>query len=57
VAPDRDIVVYCPTGVQASHLYYVARYLGYSPRLYDGSYLEWSRRPELPAEPDGGTGR
>jgi thiosulfate/3-mercaptopyruvate sulfurtransferase len=46
--PGREIVTYCRTGVQASYLYFVARYLGYAPRLYDGSFIDWSRHPELP---------
>ncbi len=49
--PGRTVVTYCRTGVQASWLYFVARTLGYSPRLYDGSYLEWSRMAEYPVEP------
>lgn len=53
---DRGIVVsdtvvtYCRTGVQASHAYFVARYLGFVTRMYDGSYIEWSRHSELPVE-------
>lgn len=42
-APGKTLVSYCRTGVQASHLYFALRYMGYAPRLYDGSYLEWSR--------------
>lgn len=49
-APGRTVVTYCRTGVQASYLYFVARTLGLQPRLYDGSFLEWSRRAELPVE-------
>lgn len=45
---DRTIVVYCRTGVQASHAYFVARLLGYDVVMYDGSYIEWSGRQELP---------
>jgi len=39
----RTVVVYCRTGMQASHDYFVARYLGYRDvRLYDGSFIEWA---------------
>lgn len=38
------VVIYCRTGVQASWDYFVARYLGYDTRMYDGSFLDWSRR-------------
>jgi thiosulfate/3-mercaptopyruvate sulfurtransferase len=42
------VVTYCRTGVQASHAYLVARYLGFPVRMYDGSFIDWSRRPTLP---------
>ena len=39
----RTVVVYCRTGMQASHDYFVARYVGYPDvRMYDGSMSEWS---------------
>jgi thiosulfate/3-mercaptopyruvate sulfurtransferase len=40
------VVVYCRTGVQASHAYYVARYLRRNVRMYDASFIDWSRRGE-----------
>jgi thiosulfate/3-mercaptopyruvate sulfurtransferase len=49
VDADDTIVAYCRTGGQASFLYTVARHLGYDVRLYDGSYIDWSRT-EYPVE-------
>jgi thiosulfate/3-mercaptopyruvate sulfurtransferase len=43
-----SLTAYCHIGQQASLLYFVARYLGYDTHLYDGSFEDWSRRPELP---------
>lgn len=45
---NAPLVVYCQVGVQASALYFAARYLGYDVRLYDGSFEDWSRRADLP---------
>lgn len=47
--PGDTIVAYCRTGGQASFLYTVARHLGYDVRLYDGSFVDWSRT-EYPVE-------
>lgn len=44
----KDLVTYCTIGLRASHLYFVARYLGLHPRIYDGSMNEWSHKTELP---------
>jgi len=45
-AQGDTVIVYCRTGVQASHAYFVARYLERPVKMYDGSYLDWSRRGE-----------
>jgi thiosulfate/3-mercaptopyruvate sulfurtransferase len=47
---DAEIITYCTTGRQASHDYFVARYLGYQPKLYDGSFIEWSQADETEVE-------
>jgi len=44
------VVSYCHIGQQASLIYFVARYLGYDARLFDGSWEDWSRHADLPAE-------
>ncbi len=50
VAPGDSIVTYCRTGVMASYAYFAARYLGYPVRMYDGSFVEWSRDTAYPVE-------
>jgi thiosulfate/3-mercaptopyruvate sulfurtransferase len=42
VTPERPVVTYCNTGMQASQSYFTLKYLGYDTRMYDGSFSEWS---------------
>ncbi|MDA1081459.1 MAG: rhodanese-like domain-containing protein [Gemmatimonadetes bacterium] len=44
----NKVVTYCHIGMQATALYVAARILGYDAAVYDGSFEEWSRKPELP---------
>ena len=44
--PGDRLVVYCTVGMRASHLYFVARYLGYTPQLYLGSMNDWISNSE-----------
>src|SRR3954465_250392 len=46
---DQPLVTYCRTGMQSSFDYFVAKYLGYDPSMYDASFFEWSKN-DLPAE-------
>lgn len=48
ITSGKEVVSYCHIGQQASLIYFVAKYLGYDARLYDGSFEDWSRRSELP---------
>lgn len=43
---NKRLVTYCRTGIQASFLYFVAKFLGYETALYDGSFIEWSNAPD-----------
>lgn len=47
--PEREVVTYCRTGMQAAFDYFVAKYLGLKAGMYVSSFYEWSRR-EVPVE-------
>jgi thiosulfate/3-mercaptopyruvate sulfurtransferase len=50
IVKDKEIVVHCRTGREASHVYFTLKYvLGFPDiRLYRGSWVEWSADKKLP---------
>ena len=48
IKPGPKLVTYCEVGEQASHMYFVAKYLGYDAAMYDGSIHEWDKVNHLP---------
>ena len=49
ISPTRPTIVYCNSGMQATQSYFTLKYLGYTPRLYDGSMSEWKAK-SMPLE-------
>jgi thiosulfate/3-mercaptopyruvate sulfurtransferase len=50
VVKDKEIIVHCLTGREASHVYFTLKYvLGFpNVRLYRGSWVEWSADRNMP---------
>jgi len=50
VKDGQTVVTYCHIGQQATLVWFVARYLGFNAKLYDGSFQDWAARTELPVD-------
>lgn len=50
IRPERKTVAYCRTGPRAAVAFLALQQLGYAVSLYDGSFADWARRPELEVE-------
>ena len=48
VPPGHKLITYCEIGLQASHDYFVAKYLGYKVSMFDGSFYQWNDVEHLP---------
>jgi thiosulfate/3-mercaptopyruvate sulfurtransferase len=44
ITPEKRVVTYCNSGMQATQSYFTLKYLGYDVRLYDGSMSEWKSK-------------
>jgi thiosulfate/3-mercaptopyruvate sulfurtransferase len=44
LTPQKRVVTYCNSGMQATQSYFTLKYLGYDVRLYDGSMSEWKAK-------------
>jgi thiosulfate/3-mercaptopyruvate sulfurtransferase len=52
IVPEKQVILYCNTGTEASHAYFTLRFLlGYpNVAVYVPSWTEWAEREELPVE-------
>ena len=52
ITPERDIILYCNSGTEASHVFFALKYLLRYPRvrIFVGAWTQWAEREELPVE-------
>jgi thiosulfate/3-mercaptopyruvate sulfurtransferase len=52
ITADRDIILYCNSSTEASHVFFALKYLlGYPRvRVFTGAWSQWSEREDLPLE-------
>jgi thiosulfate/3-mercaptopyruvate sulfurtransferase len=50
IGPRDTVVAYCHVGQQATAVLFAARVTGHPVLLFDKSFQEWARHPELPVE-------
>lgn len=48
VTDTKQLAIYCHIGQQATLLYFAAKSVGFEPKLYDGSFQEWSMQADFP---------
>ena|ERR1700682_1540136 len=51
IKPGQQLITYCEVGLQASHTYFIAKYLGYNAAMFDGSIHQWGHVEMLPVVP------
>ncbi len=50
VKPGTKVIVYCRSGIQATHDYFTLKLTGFHPVLYAGSFVDWSTAFGTPVE-------
>jgi thiosulfate/3-mercaptopyruvate sulfurtransferase len=54
IKPGARVIVYCQSGIQATHDYFTLKLTGFQPVLYAGSFADWSTAFGTPVETGSG---